>query len=54
MRSGIKDHGLPNPKKKYRERKLESIFGRTICIYGFDNTHKKNPDLVLWWENWRY
>jgi len=50
MRAGIKQYGLPHPKKKYRIKKLENIFGRKVCIYEITNLYKNNPDLILWWK----
>jgi len=47
IRAGIKQYGLPHPKKKYRIKKLENIFGRKVCIragikqYGLPHPKKK-------------
>jgi len=49
MRAGIKNNRISHPKKKYRKRKIESIFGRKIDTYRVSNVFKKNPDLILWW-----
>ncbi len=50
MRTGINYHGIICSKKRYRIRKIKEMFNRKLHAYGFVNTHKRHPDMALWWE----